>query len=158
MASCISPCPITSGPSMRAMDASCGATNGKPRAASTSVTQAGIREHWLFFETPDNHLVSLDARNGKFRWSVEIADLSQEMPTPWRRSSSAITSSSVSAAIPSTSPDTSRLAIRKPAPCNGTGRRRPARESPALETRVDQYSTGNTGMAWTMPGTRPIRS
>ncbi|HEY3739293.1 MAG TPA: acido-empty-quinoprotein group A [Bryobacteraceae bacterium] len=38
----------------------------------------GIYEHWLFFETPDNHLVSLDARNGKFRWSVEIADLSQE--------------------------------------------------------------------------------
>ena len=38
----------------------------------------GIYGNWLFFETPDNYLVSLDARNGKFRWSVEIADLTQE--------------------------------------------------------------------------------
>jgi acido-empty-quinoprotein group A len=38
----------------------------------------GIYGNWLFFETPDNYLVSLDARTGKFRWSVEIADLSQE--------------------------------------------------------------------------------
>jgi len=29
---------------------------------------------WLFFETPDSHLVSLDSRTGKERWRVEIAD------------------------------------------------------------------------------------
>ena len=30
--------------------------------------------NWLFFETPDSHLVSLDARTGKERWKVEMAD------------------------------------------------------------------------------------
>ena len=29
---------------------------------------------WLFFTTPDAHLVSLDAKNGKVRWTVQIAD------------------------------------------------------------------------------------
>ncbi|MFL6446974.1 MAG: acido-empty-quinoprotein group A [Bryobacteraceae bacterium] len=38
----------------------------------------GIWGNWLYFETPDNHLISLDATTGKFRWSVEIADLAQE--------------------------------------------------------------------------------
>jgi alcohol dehydrogenase (cytochrome c) len=34
----------------------------------------GMYENWLFFETPDSHLVSLDARTGKERWKMEIAD------------------------------------------------------------------------------------
>jgi acido-empty-quinoprotein group A len=34
----------------------------------------GMYENWLFFEAPDSHLVSLDARTGKERWKVEIAD------------------------------------------------------------------------------------
>jgi alcohol dehydrogenase (cytochrome c) len=38
----------------------------------------GIYGHWLFFETPDNYLVSLDARTGKERWHVQIADVKQE--------------------------------------------------------------------------------
>jgi len=38
----------------------------------------GIYREWLFFETPDNHLVSLDKNTGKFRWAVEIADLNLE--------------------------------------------------------------------------------
>lgn len=38
----------------------------------------GIYRNWLFFETPDDHLVSLDKNTGKFRWSQEIADLDQE--------------------------------------------------------------------------------
>ncbi len=29
---------------------------------------------WLFFTTPDAHLISLDAKDGKVRWNVEIAD------------------------------------------------------------------------------------
>ncbi|HXE10824.1 MAG TPA: acido-empty-quinoprotein group A [Bryobacteraceae bacterium] len=37
-----------------------------------------IYGNWLYFETPDNHLISLEARTGKFRWSVPIADLAQE--------------------------------------------------------------------------------
>jgi acido-empty-quinoprotein group A len=38
----------------------------------------GIYHNWLFLETPDDHLISLDKNSGKFRWSVEIADLAQE--------------------------------------------------------------------------------
>ncbi len=38
----------------------------------------GIYHNWLFFETPDNHLISLEKDTGKFRWAVEIADLAQE--------------------------------------------------------------------------------
>ncbi|HEY3940627.1 MAG TPA: acido-empty-quinoprotein group A [Bryobacteraceae bacterium] len=38
----------------------------------------GIYHNWLFFETPDNHLISLEKDTGKFRWAVEIADLTLE--------------------------------------------------------------------------------
>lgn len=33
---------------------------------------------WLYIETPDDYLVSLDAKTGKERWHREIADFSQE--------------------------------------------------------------------------------
>ncbi len=32
---------------------------------------------WLFFVTPDAHLISLDAKNGVVRWNVVIADVSK---------------------------------------------------------------------------------
>ncbi|MGA8596352.1 MAG: acido-empty-quinoprotein group A [Bryobacteraceae bacterium] len=35
----------------------------------------GLYGNWLFFVTPDDYLVSLDAITGKERWRVEIADL-----------------------------------------------------------------------------------
>jgi alcohol dehydrogenase (cytochrome c) len=38
----------------------------------------GMYGDWLFFETPDCYLVSLDAKTGKMRWSQEIADVKQE--------------------------------------------------------------------------------
>jgi len=38
----------------------------------------GMYGNWLFFETPDNYLVSLDASTGKERWHTEIADVKQE--------------------------------------------------------------------------------
>jgi alcohol dehydrogenase (cytochrome c) len=34
----------------------------------------GIYKGWLFFLSPDGHLVSLDAKDGAVRWSVAIAD------------------------------------------------------------------------------------
>ena len=34
----------------------------------------GMWHNYLYMETPDNYLVSLDARSGKERWHVEIAD------------------------------------------------------------------------------------
>ena len=30
---------------------------------------------WLYFITPDAHLISLDAKNGKVRWNVQVADV-----------------------------------------------------------------------------------
>jgi acido-empty-quinoprotein group A len=38
----------------------------------------GVYGNWLFYETPDNHLISLDKNTGKLRWSVEIADVKQQ--------------------------------------------------------------------------------
>ncbi len=34
----------------------------------------GMYKDWLFFMTPDAHLVSLDAKNGSVRWNVVVAD------------------------------------------------------------------------------------
>ena len=39
---------------------------------------AAIWNNYLYFETPDNYLVSLDAQTGKERWHVEIADFDQQ--------------------------------------------------------------------------------
>jgi alcohol dehydrogenase (cytochrome c) len=39
---------------------------------------AGLWHNALFFETPDNYLVSLDARTGKERWHVEIASFEEQ--------------------------------------------------------------------------------
>jgi alcohol dehydrogenase (cytochrome c) len=38
----------------------------------------GVYGNWLFFETPDCHLVSLNLKDGKERWNTEICDLDQE--------------------------------------------------------------------------------
>jgi alcohol dehydrogenase (cytochrome c) len=38
----------------------------------------GMYGNWLFFETPDNYLVSLDAKTGKERWHTKIADVKEE--------------------------------------------------------------------------------
>jgi glucose dehydrogenase len=89
----------------------------------------GVYGNWLFFETPDNFLVSLDKNTGKLRWSVEIADVKQQYFSTPRRSWSEITCSSVSAAIRSTCQVFSRLAIRKPEKSNGVGIARRGPES-----------------------------
>ena len=71
--------PDTSGPSMPATAASCGATSGRPRGGTHIGNRgAAMWRNYLFFETPDNYLVSLDARTGKERWHVEIADFNQQ--------------------------------------------------------------------------------
>jgi alcohol dehydrogenase (cytochrome c) len=38
----------------------------------------GMWGNWLYMETPDDYLVCLDARTGKERWHVEIANFSQQ--------------------------------------------------------------------------------
>ena len=39
---------------------------------------AAMWNNYLFFETPDNYLVSLDAKTGKERWNVEIASFEEQ--------------------------------------------------------------------------------
>src|SRR5438046_3142909 len=34
----------------------------------------GMYKSWLYVETPDAHLISLNARDGTLRWDVELAD------------------------------------------------------------------------------------
>jgi acido-empty-quinoprotein group A len=34
----------------------------------------GMYKNWLYFTTPDSHLVCLDAKDGSVRWNVELAD------------------------------------------------------------------------------------
>jgi acido-empty-quinoprotein group A len=38
----------------------------------------GMYGDWLYFETPDCYLISLDARTGKMHWNHQIADVKQE--------------------------------------------------------------------------------
>jgi alcohol dehydrogenase (cytochrome c) len=38
----------------------------------------GMYGDWLYMETPDNYLVSLDAKSGKERWHKEISDFAQQ--------------------------------------------------------------------------------
>ncbi len=38
----------------------------------------GMYGDWLYFETPDNFLICLNAKDGTERWHVEIADVKQE--------------------------------------------------------------------------------
>ena len=74
-----SPRPTTSGRSTRTTAASSGTTSGRRAAARTSATAASAMwGNYLFFDTPDNYLVSLDARTGKERWHDEIASFSQQ--------------------------------------------------------------------------------
>ena len=78
---------------------------------------------------------------------------SSTTPPPWRRSWSAITSSSASAATISTIPASWSRTIRRPARCNGSGGPRRARASPASRRgRMNTPRRTAPGMAW-IPGT-----
>lgn len=35
----------------------------------------GMYKNWLYFMTPDVHLICLDAKDGKVRWDIELADV-----------------------------------------------------------------------------------
>jgi alcohol dehydrogenase (cytochrome c) len=34
----------------------------------------GMYKDWLYFETPDCHLISLNAKDGSVRWNIQLAD------------------------------------------------------------------------------------
>ena len=63
---------------MRAPAAKSGTTPGSPRAAIHIGNRGvGIYGNWLYFETPDCNLVSLNLKDGKERWHKPICDLDQ---------------------------------------------------------------------------------
>ncbi len=47
-----------------------------PRNPGSTIGNRGVGMYgnWLYLESPDSHLISLDARTGKERWKIEIAD------------------------------------------------------------------------------------
>src|SRR4051812_49792793 len=54
---------------------------------TTLFRSAALWHNFLYVETPDNYLVSLDARTGKERWNVEIASFNEQyFSTPAPRS------------------------------------------------------------------------
>ena len=80
----------------------------------------GIYGDWLFFETPDNYLVSLDARTGKERWHTVIAPFEHQYfstPAPVDRSA---TMSSSAPAMTSIRPGSCSRSIRATASCGGS--------------------------------------
>ena len=40
----------------------------------------GMYGNWLYFTTPDAHLVSLNAKDGTVRWNIELADVNAPAP------------------------------------------------------------------------------
>jgi alcohol dehydrogenase (cytochrome c) len=78
----------------------------------------GMWNDYLFMETPDNYLVSLDARTGKERWH-KVISLSRNIFRRWRRSSSATTCWWARETISMLRGSCSR-SIRKPARCSGS--------------------------------------
>ena len=84
---------------------------------------AAIWRNYLFFETPDNYLVSLDAKTGEERWHVEIADFDRAVFLDAGARSSSTTTSSSARATTSTAPDSFRPSIRKPESFSGSSTR-----------------------------------
>jgi outer membrane protein assembly factor BamB len=80
---------------------------------------AGLWHNYLFFETPDNQLVSLDARTGKERWNVPIASFAEEY---FSTTAPIVVGNHVLVghrATTSTCPGSCSRSIRKPASCSG---------------------------------------
>ena len=75
MAFSTSPCQTTSGPWTRAPAISSGTTL-TPRIKGFHIGSRGVSMYgeWLYFMTPDAHLICLNAKDGKVRWNVVVAD------------------------------------------------------------------------------------
>ena len=46
---------------------------------------------WLYFITPDAHLICLNAKDGKVRWNVQLPMSTRDTGPPWHRWWCAIT-------------------------------------------------------------------
>lgn len=113
----------------------------------------GMYGDWLYFETPDNFLICLNAKDGKERWHVEIADVKQEYfstPAPVVIRNHVIVgvggdSLDVPGYLESRDPETGNLQWR----WNTT----PRKGEPGAETWPNQDAMAHGGgMTW-MPGT-----
>ena len=81
----------------------------------------GMYGNWLFFETPDNYFVSLDARTGKERWHKQIADVKQEYfstPAPVVVGNHVLVGTGGDSWM---CPASWRRTIRRPETCSGSG-------------------------------------
>lgn len=113
----------------------------------------GMYGDWLYFETPDNYLICLNAKDGTERWHMEIADVKQEYfstPAPVIIKNHVIVgtggdSLDVPGFLESRDPETGKVQWR----WNST----PRKGEPGAETwpNKDAMEHGG-GMTW-MPGT-----
>jgi glucose dehydrogenase len=51
---------------------------GSAVRVATVVESISMYGNWLFFMTPDDYLISLNARDGKERWRVQVADVNKD--------------------------------------------------------------------------------
>ena len=108
---------------MRATAASSGTTSGR-RKGGTHIGNRGLGMwgNYLFFETPDNYLVSLDARTGKERWHKVIAELRQQY---FSTMAPIVVGNHVLVGTGNDldAPDSCSRSIRRPASCSGSSTR-----------------------------------
>ena len=109
--------------------------------------------NWLFFETPDSNLVSLDASTGKERWKVQIADPKLDYTSTV---APVVVGNHVIAGIGGDHLDNPGF-LQSRDPETGALQWKwwttPRKGEPGIETWPDEYSSAHgTGQAW-IPGT-----
>ena len=111
---------------------------------------AAIYRDWLYFETPDCNLVSLNIKDGNERWHKQICDLDQFY---YGSVAPMIVKNHVMVGVSGDDldvPATCRRTIRKPARCSGAGmwcRRRRASRDRRRWPNEDAMKHGG-GMTW----------
>jgi acido-empty-quinoprotein group A len=113
----------------------------------------GMYGNWLFIETPDSNLVSLDARTGKERWKVSIADPKLDYTSTV---APVVIGNHVIAGIGGDHLDNPGF-VQSRDPETGALQWKwwttPRKGQPGMESWPDEYSAAHgTGQAW-MPGT-----
>src|SRR5881227_9437 len=113
----------------------------------------GMYGNWLFFETPDSNLVSLDAATGKERWKVRLADPKLDYTSTV---APVIIGNHVIAGIGGDHLDNPGF-VQARDPENGALQWKwwttPRKGEPGIETWPDEYASAHgTGQAW-IPGT-----